>query len=455
MTIGLQQLGATGFEWEAGLTGAADRAKFYLKRIAARESAVGAWAWLDEGLAMDAARAVDRDGSGPLHGLVLGVKDIFDTHDMPTGLGFRPYAERRPTWDAGGVAAVRRAGAVVLGKTVTTEFAYFAPGKTRNPHDLQATPGGSSSGSAAAVADGMVDAAFGSQTAGSLIRPAAYCGVIGYKASHGAFSLSGVRPLAQSFDSLGILSRSLENIRAIRGVLEGGAEASGPVKLGAPRLGFCRTGHWLEMDEAAQAELERVVSRLAKSGAEIVEVVTPESYKSVLDDHAVVMAYEVARNYAFELHAHTDALSEQFKALCRRGSSISPDAYRAAQDRLEREKLSFHAAIAGFDAWIAPPALGEAPLATEGTGSPVMCLFWTALGAPCVTLPSGFGPNKRPLGVQLVNARGSDRKLLAAAEWVNQHLHWNSRLLEGKGQTQGWPNEARLRKQTKQSKGEV
>jgi Asp-tRNA(Asn)/Glu-tRNA(Gln) amidotransferase A subunit family amidase len=440
MRHGLTQPGGTaGFpEWGAGHAhAAAERADFYLKRIAARDDEVGAWTWLDVGGAMEEARAVDRGGSsGKLRGMILGVKDIFDTYNMPTGLGFSPYAERRPVWDAGCIAACRQAGAVALGKTVTTEFAYFAAGKTRNPHDLQATPGGSSSGSAAAVADGMVDAAFGSQTAGSLIRPAAYCGVIGYKASHGAFGLSGVRPLAQSFDSLGILSRALENIRAIHRVLEGEDGELERAEARVPRLGFCRTGHWREIDPAAQAEIERAVALLRAAGAEVTEIATPDSYRPVLDAHGLIMAHEVARNYTFELGNHADELSAQFKDLCKRGLSVSHDEYRAAQWRLEQEKRVFGDAMAGFDAWISPSALGEAPLATTGTGSPALSVFWTALGAPCVALPSGIGPNRRPLGIQLVNAQGDDRKLLAVAGWVGQHLRWNSRLLESRSWTQ-------------------
>jgi amidase len=432
MTTCSKQLGGSaGFpEWEAGDAGrAAERAKSYLERIAAREKDVGAWTWLDVERAAHEMGEVDRDKSGgALRGLILGVKDIFDTHDMPTGLGFQPYGERRPLWDAGCVALCRRAGAVMLGKTVTTEFAYFAAGKTRNPHDLRATPGGSSSGSAAAVADRMVDAAFGSQTAGSLIRPAAYCGVIGYKASQGEFGLSGMRPLAQSFDSLGILSRTLENIQAIRQTLLGRTERPEQAEMLPPRLGFCRTGHWQEMDAAAQAEVERAVAVLKECGADVVEIATPDSYKSVLDDHGTIMAYEVARNYAFEVDKHADKLSEQFKSLCKRGLAVSPDDYYAAQGRLNLEKSTFSEDIAKFDAWISPSALGEAPLATAGTGSPVMCLFWTALRAPCVALPSGFGSNRRPLGLQLVNAQGLDQKLLAAAGWVKQHLRWNCKL---------------------------
>ena len=408
---------------------AAERAKLYLERIAEREKEVGAWAWLAVEHAMTEARVADRDRSiGSLYGLILGVKDIIDTHDMPTGLGFRPYDQRHPVWDAGCVAACRQAGAVVLGKTVTTEFAYFAAGKTRNPHDLTATPGGSSSGSAAAVADGMVDAAFGSQTAGSLIRPAAFCGVIGYKASHGAFGLSGIRPLAQSFDSLGIISRSLQNIRAIREVLTGQIEKAQPAVMRPPRLGFCRTEHWPEMEVVARTVVERAVDALKERGAEIVESASPEFYKSVLNDHALIMAYEVARNYAFELNQYTDKLSEPFLALCKRGLSVSYDDYGAAQDRLTRARAGFREQISEFDAWIAPSALGEAPLVSEGTGSPVMSVFWTAVSAPCLALPCGFGHNKRPLGIQLVSAPGLDETLLATAGWVERHLGWSYRL---------------------------
>ena len=428
---GKNRAGNSAFqEWgAASRPGAAACAKHYLERIAEREKEVGAWAWLAAEHAMHEAHEADRNRSSePLHGLILGVKDIIDTHDMPTGLGFRPYDQRRPVWDAGCVAACRQAGAVVLGKTVTTEFAYFAPGKTRNPHDLMATPGGSSSGSAAAVADGMVDAAFGSQTAGSLIRPAAYCGVIGYKASHGAFGLSGIRPLAQSFDSLGIISRSLHNIRAIRQLLSGQTVKPEPDTTRPPRLGFCRTAHWPEMEVVARMVVERAVDALRESGAEIVEIASPEFYGSVLNDHALIMAYEVARNYAFERDKYADKLSEQFLALCNRGSSVSHDNYRAAQDRLHLAKSGFSQQISEFDAWIAPSALGEAPLANEGTGSPVMSLFWTALGMPCLALPCGFGYNKRPLGIQLVSAPGLDETLLATARWVERHLEWAYRL---------------------------
>lgn len=419
-------------EWSAvGRVPAVERSKYYLGRIGARESDLGAWVWLDAEQALREARDADSATSNkPLHGLVLGIKDIIDTHDMPTALGFESYRSRRPRWDAACVAACRVAGAVVLGKTVTTEFAYLAPGKTRNPHDLTATSGGSSSGSAAAVADGMVDAAFGTQTAGSVIRPAAYCGVIGYKASYGAFSLSGIRPLAQSFDSLGIISRSLRNIEAIRQELTGHADGGDALVGRAPNLAFCRTEHWRDLEPAAQFEIERVVEVLQMRGVQIKEIDFSESYSTLFRDHALIMAYEASRNYAFECEKHRKSLSAPFLALCKRGALVSYREYKAAVVRVSRARCAFSHDVAEFDGVLAPSALGEAPEASVGTGSPIMSVFWTTLGAPCVALPCGYGPKKRPLGVQLVSVPGADQGLLKVAAWVEQHLAWAYRLPE-------------------------
>ncbi|MDX3907653.1 MAG: amidase [Pigmentiphaga sp.] len=391
--------------------------------IAGQESRVGAWQWLDEGAARRMAREIDDVRAGrPLHGMLIGVKDIIDTHDMPTGLGFAPYAGRQPAWDAGCVAACRDAGALVLGKTVSTEFAYFAAGKTRNPHDLEATPGGSSSGSAAAVAAGMVEAAFGSQTAGSLIRPAAYCGVVGYKGSHDAFGLSGIRPLAQSFDSLGIMAREVEPIARIRQVLNGEAVLPLVVPMRAPRLGLCRTRQWGLLEPAARQAVEDAAKALAAGGANVEAVQLPESFEEAFDCHGLVMAYEVARNYAFEYSHYADRLSAAFKGLCEKGQAVSHASYRAAKETLGRLKAELGMHLAGFDAWVAPAALGEAPLAVEGTGSPLMCILWTALGAPCLALPVGKGPRGLPLGVQLVAAPGADASLLAVGAWAQARL---------------------------------
>lgn len=417
-------------EWRsADQVRAVERVKDYLGRIRAQKDDVRAWAWLDADRALREAREADHAKSSlPLHGLVIGVKDIIDTHDMPTGLGFEPYERRRPQWDAACVAACRAAGAVMLGKTVTTEFAYFAPGKTKNPHDLTATPGGSSSGSAAAVADGMVDAAFGTQTAGSVIRPAAYCGVIGYKASYGLSSLSGVRPLAQSFDSLGIISRSLLAVSAIQRELTGDTDAVGSALKRTPSLALCRTEHWRHLQPAAQSELEKVVKLLQARGVQIDEINLPDSYSVLFSDHALIMAYEAARNYAFECEKHRKSLSAHFAALCKKGALVSYREYQAAVHRVSLARSSFARDIANFDALLTSSALGEAPQASEGTGDPVMSVLWTALGAPCVALPCGYGPRKRPLGIQLVSSPGADQSLLKLAASVEKHLPWTYRL---------------------------
>ena len=249
-----------------------------LERIAAREPAVGAWTWMDPERALVAAREADRrEPTGLLHGVPIAAKDIIDTFDMPTGLGFPPYATRQPSWDAACVAACRRAGAIVLGKTVTTEFAYFAPGKTRNPINLNATPGGSSSGSAAAVADGMVPMAFGSQTAGSLVRPAAFCGIYGYKGSHGEFSLAGIRPLSESLDSLGVLARCVEDLRLLRDVLLDRPLTETVEWARPPRLGLYKTVHWDAVQPAGRAAVEAAMERLRSAGAQVELLDAPAS----------------------------------------------------------------------------------------------------------------------------------------------------------------------------------
>ena len=395
-----------------------------LERIAAREPAVGAWTWIDPERALAAAREADRSApTGPLHGVPIAAKDIIDTVDMPTGLGFAPYAERQPSWDAACVAACRRAGAIVLGKTVTTEFAYFSPGKTRNPHDLEATPGGSSSGSAAAVADGMVPLAFGSQTAGSLVRPAAFCGIYGYKGSHGEFSLTGIRPLSESLDTLGMLARRVEDLRLMRDVLldrpptEHAVEPAHP-----PRLGLYRTGHWEALESAGRAAVEGAAERLGRAGAPVETLQPPASLEPMESAQRTVMAYEAAHGYVFECTRYPQVLSPQFRALCDQGRAIPRNQYLDALAQIAVAQADFARAFAGFDAWIGAAALGEAPPASQGTGDPVLSRPWTALQAPAVALPAGVGPRGLPLGIQLLAPKGSDDALLATAAWVADRL---------------------------------
>ena len=392
-----------------------------LERIEAREPQVGAWEYLDPDSALRQARAADRGPSkGALHGVPIGIKDIIDTADMPTTLGSPIYRGRQPQWDAACVAAARAAGAIVLGKTVSTEFAYFQAGKTRNPHSLLHTPGGSSSGSAAAVADGMVPLAFGSQTAASLTRPAAFCGVFGYKASLGELSLSGIRPFAESLDSLGILARSVSDIVLLRTVLIGARH--GALDDVAPTLGLCRTAQWELADPCGQAAVELCAERLARSGARVIEVELPTHFAALIDAHKCIMAYEAAHNYVYEINHFALQLSEAFRALLETGAEISRDSYLRAKLSVTLATAELPSCFGKCDALIAPSAIGEAPLASDGTGDPVMSRMWTALQLPSLAVPLSHGPSGLPLGMQLITLRHEDDALLRVGEWVSRKL---------------------------------
>ncbi|MEO8858268.1 MAG: amidase [Burkholderiaceae bacterium] len=390
-----------------------------LERIALREPEVGAWEFLAAEQAMAQAREADRSRPcGPLHGVPIGVKDIMDTQDMPTTLGSPIYAGRRPAWDASCVAAARAAGAIVLGKTVSTEFAYFQPGKTRNPHNVLHTPGGSSSGSAAAVAAGMVPFAFGSQTAGSVIRPAAFCGVFGYKASHGEFSLSGIRPFAESLDSLGMLARSIQDIALFRAVLLGSSEFELAALQQPPRFGLCRTAQWAVVDAASRQAMEDFTLRCRDAGAFVSEVTLPDHFGALVDVHKTIMAYEAAHNYIHETTCRSAQLSASFLALAASGRQIPRASYAQARESVAVAAHELRSISAGLDALITPAAPGEAPLASTGTGDPIMSRMWTALHLPALSVPVGYGPSGMPLAVQLIAANGADDRLLQVGQWL-------------------------------------
>ena len=394
-----------------------------LARIAQREQQVGAWQFLDATRALERARAADKlPPQGPLHGIPVGIKDIMDTVDMPTTLGSPIYAKRQPEWDAACVAALRAAGAIVLGKTVSTEFAYFQPGKTRNPHNFLHTPGGSSSGSAAAVADGMVPVALGSQTAASVTRPAAFCGVYGYKASHGEFSLSGIRPFAESLDSLGVLARSVDDIVLLRSVMLGGSGADALPLARPPRLAVCRTAQWSQAEPQAQQALESMVQTCRKAGAVVSELELPAQFAGLIDAQKTIMAYEAAHNYVFETTSCPDQLSAAFRALTESGRKVSRNDYASAKRGVVQAKRILRSMAADLDAWISPAAIGEAPLATSGTGDPVMSRMWTALQGPSLCVPVGRGAQGLPLAVQLVALAGHDDDLLRTGQWVGTLL---------------------------------
>jgi Asp-tRNA(Asn)/Glu-tRNA(Gln) amidotransferase A subunit family amidase len=392
-------------------------------RIDARDADVGAWQRLAREQAMAQAREADRrPARAPLHGVPIAVKDVFDTFDMPTTLGSALYAERRPAWDAACVAAARAAGAIVLGKTVTTEFASYHPGKTRNPHDPTRTPGGSSSGSAAAVADCMAPLAFGTQTAASVTRPAAFCGVIGYKATFGELSLSGVRPLAQSLDTLGIFARSVADVSLLRDVLLGEEPRALAVLDRPPKLGLCRTPQWSRAKAASRDALDLAVQRVRAAGAAVEEIVLPDAFAVLADAQQTIMTYETARNYVFEMTQRAGGLSASFRAICEAGMHIDRDAYLAARRCVAEARAQLPDALRDCAALITPATRGEAPPIEGGTGDPIMSRLWTALGTPTLAVPVQRVGARLPVAVQLVAGLHGDPQLLAVGAWVVRAL---------------------------------
>ncbi len=395
-----------------------------LARIAAREEIVGAFEHLDEDQALAQARACDRaPPRGPLHGVPIAVKDLLDTEDMPTTYGSPIYRGHRPARDAAVVAAVRAAGAIILGKTVTTEFAHMTPGRTTNPHDPTRTPGGSSSGSAAAVAAFMAPLAFGTQTGGSVIRPASFCGIYGSKPTRGRVDLKGVKELAGSFDTVGWFARSAEDLSLLGRILlqpaRNAAKAKAPQR---PRIAFCRTPYWDKALPESRDAVERAAKRLAEQGAEIQPLDLPADFAALQPTHRMISADDATRAFRDEYDVNRTLLSEAIRTLIETG--LAEDPARVAEGRAlaERSRGAFDRIIQGYDAVLVPSAPGEAPVGIASTGNAVFSSFWSLLETPCITLPFARGPHDMPVGVQLVGARGGDEALLAVAEWAAARL---------------------------------
>jgi len=405
---------------EAGSLRPLDLAEALLARIAEREPQVQAWAHLDPQAAREEALAA---GAGPLAGVPLGVKDIIDTARLPTECGSPLYAGRVAGLDAAGVALARESGAWVLGKTVTTEFACFQPNKTRNPHDPERTPGGSSSGSAAAVAAGMVPLAFGTQTVGSILRPASFCGVVGYKPTRGLLPLAGIKALAQGLDTLGFFGRSVDCVALATGALSGrGDLAAGPKLERAPRLGWCRTPQWEGMDPAAATILEAAVADLGVQGAEVIEVALPPGFERLVEVQNRIFAFEAARCLAHERRIGRERLSAPLLAVLDEGLALDPAAYDAALAEAESARAALPPVFQGLDALLCPAAPGEAPPGLERTGDPLFNRLWTLLGMPAVSVPGLLGPAGLPLGIQVVAPPRDDARCLAAADWLFRAL---------------------------------
>jgi len=408
----------------AGEATAESEARACLDRIAEREAAVGAWAFLDSERAIAEARRRDQSRTkGPLYGVAVGIKDIFDTADMPTAYGSPIYANHRPAADAACVALLRAAGAVALGKTVTTEFAMTHPGKTCNPHNPAHTPGGSSSGSAAAVAAGMVPVALGTQTLGSVIRPAAFCGIVGFKPSYGAINRAGLKYASESADTIGLFVRAVADIPPVLAAFTGAPMASYDKTLDkAPRIGLVRGIEWDKAAQAAQAAFEDAAQRLAKAGASLRDVAIDPTLKAAHDRSRIITGYELARAYAYEWFNHRDRLSPAFARNVADGMAITFADYNSARGAFDVARRAVSDAFGDSDFWLTLPAPGEAPKGIEATGDPVFNRLWTLLHVPCLTVPCGKGPAGLPLGVQLIGPPRGAARLLAAGRWVEAAL---------------------------------
>ena len=410
-----------------------------LDHIAAIEEQIGAWAYLDPDHALKQACEADRiqqDGQtlGPLHGIPVGVKDIFDTGDMPTEDGTVLHAGRQPQEDATAVALLREAGAIILGKTVTTELAVYAPGKTRNPHDPERTPGGSSSGSAAAVAVGMVPLAIGTQTGGSVIRPASYCGVYGYKPSYGRISRHLVLQQSRPLDQVGVFARTVEDAALIAEQIMAFDDRDPDTQMRArpklvetvaaeppfnPRLAFVKTPVW---DQAETDTKEAVSELVAHLGENVGEVDLSDLFNGAVEQHRTIMEADLARSFEQEYASAKDKLSSILREMIERGQKVLAVDYNRAVSRIPEFNRALDKVFDWHDAILTPATTGEAPVGLESTGSPIFCTIWTLCGMPAITLPILQGSHDLPVGVQLVGSKGDDARLLRTARWLVSNL---------------------------------
>lgn len=396
----------------------------HLDRIDKRDADVLAWSHLARDAALKRARELDAGPRrGLLHGVPMGVKDIIDSNDQPTTYGSPIYKTHQPLADAATVALAREAGAILLGKTVTTEFANRHPGPTRNPHNPDHTPGGSSSGSAAAVADFQVTLATGTQTGGSVIRPAAFCGVIGYKPSYGHFATAGMKANTEWLDTIGAYARSLDDIALFRAALM--AIPFEPIERPAtpPRIAVCYTPHKDELEPEGLAAIGDATAALAKAGALVSELELPSPAKELREGQKALSAFDGPRAHADEARRFPDLLSESLKVdKLAAGAKVDYATWTAARKLGERARAVVDALFTDIDAILTAPAPGEAPLGLARTGNATFNLLWTYLWMPCVTLPFKRGPKGLPVGIQLVGRQHEDARLLGIADWVRGAL---------------------------------
>jgi Asp-tRNA(Asn)/Glu-tRNA(Gln) amidotransferase A subunit family amidase len=391
--------------------------------IAAREDDVGAFTYLDIERARKLAREeAQRLSAAPLRGLPVGLKDIYDTYDMPTEYGSAAYKGHRPASDAAPVTMLRRAGGIMLGKTVTTEFAHQQTGKTRNPHNLEHTPGGSSSGSAAAVAAGMVPLATGSQTAGSVIRPAAFCGVAAFKPSYKLLPTIGMKCYAWSLDTVGLYGAGVADVAFATAAMSGRDLRVDRAAPSAPRVALMHTHIWAEASADMQNAVGETAHALERAGASVKETTLPPLLEDAWRAHKIIMLHEAARSYAFEYDHKRDLLGPKTRAMLEEAQEIGVDAYDDARRTAKRARLALADLMGDFDVILTPSAPGAAPHGISATGAAIFNLLWTLMGTPCVNVPGLSDAAGMPLGVQIVGRFGRDRAALEAALFTERAL---------------------------------
>lgn len=391
-----------------------------LDRIAARDADVQAWQYIDPNKAIREARELDRVGHhGPLAGVPFNVKDIIDTFDMPTEYGSAIYRGFRPRADASCVALARKAGALLLGKAVTVEFATTHPARTRNPLDLNRSPGGSSSGSAASVADFMVPLSIGTQGTSSTVKPASFCGVFGYRPTYGDLRCAGVKEAHGSLDTLGILARSVDDVALMRDVLLDGPTRPIAAVERPPRIAFCRTPFWHLLEPSTQSLLEAAAARLARRGAQVFDLTLPPGFQEIEEAHRLTAGFEFTRNYAWEIQNHWEELSETLRAgRIRDGMECTYEEFVDARERMEALRLIIGPLMRDCDVVLAAAATGEAPVGLKTTGSSKPALIWTSMRLPAISVPAFRGPAGLPLGLLLVGHKTKDRDLFVHTKWV-------------------------------------
>lgn len=395
---------------ERGELSAQDLIRSCRERIREREREVQAWTCVAEEFPSL------KNPRGPLFGVPVGVKDIFDTHDLPTEYGSPIYKGYRPRADSAAVALTRKAGGTIMGKTVTAEFATFVPRGTRNPLDLSRTPGGSSSGSAAAVADFMVPLAFATQTAGSLIRPASYCGIYGYKPTFNTIARGGMKPGGDSLDTIGVYGRSVEDVAFFGAALTNRWDLEQTIDR-APRIGLCRTNEW----DLVEPDMRKAFEDAGRAlGAK--EFQLPPAYQGLRESHTAVLWYEIARSLADEFQRFPGEIDPALRQRCAAGFDLDPAKYVRAQQHAAECRAQFSQALGDYDVILAPAATGEAPKGIASTGDVAMNVVWTLMHTPAVAVPAGKSASGMPLGIQVIGRIGDDARTLACARWISERM---------------------------------